>query len=629
MQGRVTTKLLIGTALLALVFGLVAAACGGDGIDSDELSSVVEQSVAAAVAAAAPGAVPAGASAAEISAMVLQAVEAAAPEGVSAAEIGTLVEAAVAAATEPTVSAADIGALVTQAVEQAAAEAATPLSASEVESIVAAAIAAMPEPEFVVIAQQGGTVNLVHERIWAGMENLDAMSTTYFIPTVELLQDRLVRLDLEGVPTPMLATSWEVSPTADRYTFNLRQGVTFADGSPMTSQDVLYTMQRALDGEISGQLAETLAFIDPMGFETPDDHSIVFNLSQAHVDLPLLLRDFSLRVIPDGSGDTIAMTGMGTGPFALDELDVDGVTRVSARDDYWDGVPGAEAMTIVGIADSDARVQALLAGQIHMIEHLTIGQAQLFEGDSDFQIQESPTGTVLGIAMITTEPPFDDPLVRQALKLVVDPDEMIAIVMQGHGTAACNTPVWPVDQYYLPQECSQDIEQARALLAEAGYPDGLNVEFAFSDAMSGWTEMATVYQQQAAQAGITIELSQVPAEAFWSEVWMIHPFATTGWWMQPAGPMLNTAFRCDSSWNETFWCSQEFDQLMDAAQMEVDFDTRRGLYRSAQEIQAGDSGMIAPFFINEIRALDSRLQGLAPQTMTLDFPWHEFRIVEP
>ena len=628
MQGRVTGKLLIGTALLVLVVGLVASACGGDGIESDELSSVVQQSVAAAVAAAVPEATAGGASAAEISALVQQAVEAAAPEGVTAAEIGTLVEAAVAAASEPTVSAAKIGALITQAVEQAAADAATPLSASDIESIVAAAIAAIPEPE-VVFAQPRGTVHLVHERIWAGMEILDAMSTTYFIPTVELLQDRLVRLDLEGVPTPMLATSWEVSPTADRYTFSLRLGVTFADGSPMTSQDVLYTMQRAVTEEISGQLAETLSFLDPMGFETPDDHTIVFNLNQAHVDLPLLLRDFSIRVIPDGSGDTIAITGMGTGPFSLDELDVDGVTRVSARDDYWDGVPGADAMTIVGIADADARVQALLAGQIHMIEHLTIGQAQLFEGDSNFQIQESPTGTVLGIAMIVTEPPFDDPLVRQALKLVVDPEEMIAIVMQGHGTAACNTPVWPVDQYYLAQDCSQDIEQARALLAEAGYPDGLTVEFAFSDTMSGWTQMATVYQQQAAEAGITIELNQVPAEAFWSEVWMIHPFATTGWWMQPAGPMLNTAFRCGSSWNETFWCSEEFDQLMDAAQMEVDFETRRELYRAAQQIQSDDSGMIAPFFINEIRALDSSLQGLAPQTMTLDFPWHQFMIVEP
>ena len=561
MQGRVIRGSFIGTALLALVFGLIAAACGGD---DDE------------VAAPAPAA--------------------------------------------PAAPAATAEALTAMAGEPEQPEAAAPA--------IAAPTAAAPEME--AMAMEGrGTVNLVHERIWAGMENLDAMSTTYFIPTVELLQDRMVRLDLAGVPTSMLAASWDVNATADRYTFNLRQGVTFADGSPMTSQDVLYTMQRALDGEISGQLAETLSFVDPMGFETPDDHSIVLNLSQAHVDLPLLLRDFSLRIIPDGSGDTIAMTGMGTGPFSLDELDVDGVTRVSARDDYWDGVPGAETMTIVGIADSDARVQALLAGQIHMIEHLTIGQAQLFEGDSDFQIQESPTGTVLGIAMITTEPPFDDPLVREALKLVVDPEEMIAIVMQGHGTPACNTPVWPVDQYYLPQECPQDIAQARALLAEAGYPDGLTVEFAFSDTMSGWTEMATVYQQQAAEAGITIELSQVPAEAFWSDVWMIHPFATTGWWMQPAGPILNTAFRCDSSWNETFWCSEQFDQLMDAAQMEVDFETRRELYRSAQEIQAGDSGMIAPFFINEIRALDSRLQGLAPQTMTLDFPWHQFRIVEP
>ena len=196
---------LIGAMLLMGAMSVLAA-CGGGGIESDELSSVVEQSVAAALAAAVPDAAPAGPSAAEISAMVQQAVETAAPEGVSAAEIGVLVEAAVSAASGPTVSAAEIESLVRSAVEQAAAGAATPLSASEIQAIVSAAIEAIPEPEPMAVAAPEeamemetivarGTHRANHNNTWQGMEKLDPVSPTAFARA--LLWDQLTTQDFE------------------------------------------------------------------------------------------------------------------------------------------------------------------------------------------------------------------------------------------------------------------------------------------------------------------------------------------------------------------------------------------------------------------------------------------------
>ena len=470
MGSRGIRKPLPGLGLL-LAATLVLAACGGGGIESDELSSVVEQSVAAAV----PGVAPAGPSAAEISAMVQQAVEAAAPEEVSAADIGTMVEAAVAAASEPAVSAAEIEALVTQAVQSAATGAATPLSASQVEAIVAAAVAAIPVPGPVVIAVPtaapememevvvvGGTHRTTHNNVWAGMEHLDPASSTSWGPLMYMIWDRLVSLNFAtGVVNPSLASSWETNEDATQWTFNLREGVTHSDGMPMTAADIMYSAQRHLDPNVGSQFRAELALVDADRFEMPDDHTIVFNLNSANVDFPLLMTNRNFRAVPDGSGDGLRDNPIGTGPFTVQSANPDGISVLTARDDYWAGSPLLGKITIVSIADNDARIAATLAGQIDIAGRelsLTAAQASLFEGDPDFYIQESPRGQIEVIAMITTEPPFDDPLVRKALKLVVDPEEFIAVVAQGHGTPACNNPTAPNDQYYLALECPQDIE---------------------------------------------------------------------------------------------------------------------------------------------------------------------------
>ena len=644
---RCIRKPLVGFVLLT-VTALVFAACGDDGIGSDELGSVVEQSVSAAVAAAVPEAAPAGPSAAEISAMVQQAVEAAAPEGVSAAEIGALVEAALAAASEPAVTASEIEALVTQAVEQAAAGAATPLSASQVEAIVAAAIEAMPEPEPMVIAMPTaapaepmevvvakGTHRAVHGNIWQGQERMDPISATRWNPPVYLLWDQLTTQDFEtGEVIPFLASSWESNEDASRWTFTLHDGV-HSDGTPITSADVLYTTQRHLDPDEGSRFGTAqMTVVDPDRFETPDDRTIVFNLISTSVDFPLTVTNQTYGIVPDGSGDTETLHNnpVGSGPFTVESADPDGISVFSAREDYFLGVPLLGRITIVGIADADARVAAVLAGQIDMTgvaSSITAAQASLFEGDPDFRIQESGRGQIEMFTMIVTEPPFDNLLLRQALKKVVDAEEMIAISGQGHGTPTCNIVIWPIDQYYVPQKCSQDIEGARALLTEAGYPDGITLELSSSNNRPSWESQAIVYKEQAAEAGITIEIVQRPADAFWSDVWMVEPFIVESWRQRWADDHLGLQARCGSQWNDHFWCSPEFDALQDQARATIDFDTRKALYQQAAQVMADEGGVIAPYVGTQIRAVNNRLQGLHPAAGDYQFPFHEFYIIEP
>ena len=633
--------------ILLMAATLVIGACGSDGVGSDEVAAVVQQSVEAAVAAAVPDAASAGPSAAEISAMVQQAVETAAPDEVTAAEIGTMVEAAVAAATEPAVSAAEIESLVTMAVESAASQAATPLSAAEVQTIVAAAIAAIPAPEPMVVAMPtaapamevvvaGATHRTTHENLWSGMEILDPAAATYFAPPIYMLWDRLVSVDLEsGRSIPALASSWESNMDATRWTFDLRSGVTFSDGTPVTAADVIYTTQRHLDPDIGSRFRSELAIVDGDMLEMPDDSTVIFNLTAANVDFPLLMTNQVYRIVPDGSVESLPLNGVGTGPFTLESADPDGITVLTAREDYWDGSPLLGRVTVVGIPDADARIAATLAGQIDMVGRatsLTAAQAALFEGDPEFYTQESPRGQIQVMAMITTEPPFDDLRIRKALKMVVDADEMIAVIAQGHGTATCNNPTWPTDQYYLALECPQDIDGARALLAAAHYGDpyeDLVVEFETSNLNPTLIPIATVYKEQAAEAGIIVNINQVPADGYWTNTWMVHPFAASYWTIRPIDNFLSLAFRCGASWNETFWCSEEQDALQDEARAELDFDTRKALYQEAQRILAEEGGMIAPFFTNYIRALNVRLQGVPALAVQWEYPYHLMRIVEP
>ena len=231
--------------------------------------------------------------------------------------------------------------------------------------------------------------------------------------------------------------------------------------------------------------------------------------------------------------------------------------------------------------------------------------------------------------MIVTEPPYDNLLLRQALKMVVDAEEMIAITAQGHATAVCNVAIWPVDQYYAPQECSQDIDGARALLAEAGYPDGITLQMATSNLRPSLPKQAVIFKEQAAEAGINIEIEQWPADGYWVDVWMVHPFHTVSWRMRWADDHLGLQARCGSQWNDQFWCDPAFDALQDQARATLDFSERKALYQQAAQLMADDGGVIAPYVGTHIRAVNNRLQGLHPNAADFQFPYHEMYIVEP
>jgi len=460
-----------------------------------------------------------------------------------------------------------------------------------------------------------GVFRIAHPKEFSGKASLDPCSPTRFTPLVSILYDRLVKPDDNGIPSPELAESWEVDETATVWTFHLREGVTFHDGSPLTSKDVVSTLKHCLDPDTEAPIASTLGIIDLEGFETPDDQTVVIKLTQPHADFTVLLMDYRARILKEGSIPTIEETGLGTGPFKLESLDRDGTTLLAANDDYWAGKPGVSAIEVIGIADADARTQALLAGQIHE-GSVPPEKLPLFEENPNFEVRQAPSGGWKVLVMNTTLEPFDDVRVRQAMKLVVDRQAMLDLVLQGRGTIAYDHPVWPGDQYYTELAYERDVAQAKDLLAEAGYPDGLDVELYFSEVDATFSKMAVVYKEMAAEAGINVELKQVPTDDYWNEIWLIKPFMASYWGERPADQVLNEVFRSGASWNETAWDNPDYDALLDQARQEVDAEKRTALYHQAEALLAEDGGSIIPFFINTISVIskDVAYMKIFPET---------------
>ncbi|MFZ1816207.1 MAG: ABC transporter substrate-binding protein [Rhizobiaceae bacterium] len=475
------------------------------------------------------------------------------------------------------------------------------------------------------MAEPKGTFRQAHEYGFGDQSSLDPISKGRIFQITEKLMSRLVRPDMQGKPSPDLATSWEANSDATEWTLKLREGVAFHDGTAFDAADVVYSLTRVLDPSLESPARSAVKMITKV--EAVDALTVKLTLDTPFADLPLQLMDYRLRMIPEGSGDTIASTGIGTGPFKLEKFDPAGTTVVTANLDYYGGAPGVERMEIIGIPDAQARLQALLGGQIDMESGITPQQRVMFDSSDKYQIQEVPTGNWRGIVFRTDVAPFNDPRVRKAVRMAADRDALLALVEGGNGTVTCDNPVGPVDQYRADISCPQDIAGAKALLAEAGFPDGIDMDIHVATLEATWPAMAETYQSQAAEAGIRVNIIQVPTDGFWSEVWMKKDVTMTRWNERPADQVLHEVYLSTAKWNESYYKDEGFDALLGQARRELDFDARKAIYVKAQEHLFDTAGTLIPYHVTKLVGTTSRVKNLDP-VENMSIRWFKITVDE-
>jgi len=457
-------------------------------------------------------------------------------------------------------------------------------------------------------AEPSGTFRQAHELGFGAQSSLDPISKGRVFQITEKIMSRLVRPGLDGRPQADLATNWEANEDATVWTFELRDGVMFHDGSTFEADDVVYSINRVLDPESDSPARSAVQMITSV--EALDEMTVQFTLDTPFADMPLQLMDYRLRMLNEGSGDSIAATGNGTGPFMVETFDAEGTTVLVANPNYWEGAPGVARMEIIGIADGQARLQALLGGQIDMERGITAQQQIMLTGSNNFTVQAIPTGNWRGLVFRTDVEPFNDIRVRQAVRMAANREELVALVLGGEGVVACDTPVEPNDQYRAELSCPQDIERAKALLTEAGYPDGIDIDVYVATLEPTWPTLAVAYQEQAAAAGIRVNVVQAPTDGYWSEVWMKKDVVATRWNERPADQALHEIYLSTAKWNESYYKDEEFDAMLAEARRELDFDKRRAIYVAAQEHLLETSGTLIPYTVTRLVGASSRVSNL-------------------
>ena len=442
---------------------------------------------------------------------------------------------------------------------------------------------------------------------------------------ISLVFERLVVLDDSFAAAPQLATSWESNETGDEWTFKLREGVKFHDGEPFTAKHVIHTFKRLLDPATASPGASSMAAIDTAAITAPDELTVHFKLKSPTVEFPALIANRFTYIVREGQPDSEMRTaGIGTGPFKVQSfVPGEDVSNFVKNDDYWrPGLPKVDAVELRAIPEESARIAAIQSGQIDLCWDLGRAGIEQLKKSPDVNVVSTRAPFVLTLSCWADTPPFDDVRVRQAMKYVVDREQMLQLVLRGYGNIGDDNPVAPWVQYALKTEVRQrDIEKAKALLAEAGHPDGIDIELYTSETTPGFIEMATLYQAMASEAGIRVKLNKAPSNDYWSAVWLKQPFVCSSWSGRGADEALSVPYLSTSDWNETHWKRPEFDAFITEARATIDVAKRTELYQKAQQLLRDDGGAIISVFPDALGASRSNVSGwkLHPQQSTKDF----------
>ncbi|RYE88807.1 MAG: ABC transporter substrate-binding protein [Hyphomicrobiales bacterium] len=347
------------------------------------------------------------------------------------------------------------------------------------------------------------------------------------------IYDKLVDLPRWKFPSsldelvPRLATSWSASEDAKTWTFELRQGVQFHKGyGEMTSEDVKFTFDRATDApRVGGVRAK---FTNIASTQTDGPYKVIFNLEQPDPLFPLgVLSDYdgaimSKKAIEEKGEEPISTDPIGTGVYMLETVATDPGQRdaLAANPDYWDTKAATPKLQCVYIADTTARTLAILSGDVHMIEGVRApGWADsMKQRDASLAFDVVSPGSFFTIQFNVTVKPFDDVRVRQALFYAIDRDEITtAIAPISKRTYGLNPPSFPggFTAETIPPEVAYNYnpEKAKALLAEAGFPNG----FTFKNDTSQREDFSAIMlmiQDQLRRINVNMELNIKDHTAF-------------------------------------------------------------------------------------------------------------------
>lgn len=455
----------------------------------------------------------------------------------------------------------------------------------------------------------------------------DALTATVGLAVAE----GLVRTTKDKDVVPALAESWDISHDGLTYTFHLRQGVTWHDGEPFSSADVLFSFQEVLPLSPTGAvLTSTIASV-----EAPDEATVVVTLKQPLAPLLLALgpQDFSIQPEHIYAGTDLLTNPnnrapVGTGPFVFDSWSGDTIT-LTANPDYWDGAPAVDRLIYKVIPDSNSRANALVNGEIDYINKFDVDDTivKALEGNDEITLQNGRvSATFMTMWLNQNEEPLDDPEVRKALFMALDRELMSKSADPDFTEPAAGsfpTGLWATDTGidYL-DAFAYDPDAAAALLDEAGYPeqgDGtrFSVRLRYVATQPYTQALAAIIADNWRAIGVETEPTQDEATVNSDALFVQQDFGTNLLSLDTRPDPefgIGRVYKCNPNKlafnNPTGYCNEELDALFAEAARTQDQAARAEIYGQAQEIIAADLPALTLLQADQPDAIRSSFGGI-------------------
>ncbi len=449
--------------------------------------------------------------------------------------------------------------------------------------------------------------------------------------------DYLTVTGVDNITRPSLVEKWEASPDLKTWTLRLRKNVKWHNGRQFTADDVVWNLKRVLDPKTgSSVLGLMKSFLledyetgekddkgnpkkssrlwDASAIQKVDDFTVRLNGKSAQLAVPEQLFHYPLLILDPAENGEFKVGSNGTGAFTLTANEVGRKQVLKARKEgYWGGGPHLDQLEFIDLGDDPAAsVAALASKQVDGLYGADIVQLEALQKIPHVQMYQVVTAYT-ATARVQPIKPFDDKRVRQALRYAIDSNTVLQIAHRGLGQPGEHHHVSPVHPEYakLPAPV-RDVAKAKKLLADAGYPNGIDTEIVCRP-QPAWELLAVqTMVEQWKEAGIRVKINVMPSTQYW-EVWTKVPFGFTTWAHRPLGIMsLALAYRSGGPWNESKYSNAEFDRLLGQAEGTLDVTARRETMARLEAILQDDGPIVQPVWRAIFTFHDKRVQGFKP-----------------
>jgi ABC-type transport system substrate-binding protein len=473
-----------------------------------------------------------------------------------------------------------------------------------------------------------------------------ALSTD--VPTgraVGYLFDGLTRFTPDAKVEPALAERWDVSADGRRYTFHLRHGVTFHDGTPFTARNVVASWQRALDPATKSGAAQFLSPIEGArefnggtartisGLSALNDSTLLVTLTEPLAIFTKMLAMPVASIVPARTPANFGEHPIGTGPWKLVTWKHDDFLLFARNASYFDGPPKTDSLRARIIAEPSTAVAEYESGNVDVLEIPAAEASDWLEDESrQPELESTPALELVYIGINTTRGPLADPRVRQAINYAIDVNRIIERLIGGRGTRAAGVVPPALGGYDSTRHpYPYDTLKARALLAAAGHPNGIDVEL--------WTSQTPIYLRIAETVQAYLNAVGIRTKIVQRESAAARAAARKGqtdmilkdWYADYPDaedflyPLLHSANK-GAGGNVSFYANPLFDSLVTASRRELDEGRRNALYRQADSVAFADAPMVFLYFYNELYAIQPWVKGFVPPVIFNGQRWIDVTI---